>query len=134
MHRVTKTIEFSYGHRIVGHEGMCRYLHGHNGVVEVSVVAESVDALGMVIDFGELGRAVKGWIDANLDHRMVLSREDPAVKALSDLEEPLYLMDDNPTAENMARHIFERIRDLGVAVAEVRFWETPSSSAGYRLG
>ena len=134
MHRVTKTIEFSYGHRIVGHEGMCRYLHGHNGVVEVSVVAESVDALGMVIDFGELGRAVKGWIDANLDHRMVLSREDPAVKALADLDEPLYLMDDNPTAENMARHIFGRIRDLGVAVAEVGFWETPSSSASYRLG
>ena len=134
MHRVTRSIEFSYGHRILGHQGICRHLHGHNGVVEVSVEAESVDSLGMVTDFGGLGSTVKGWVDANLDHRMVLSRQDPAAGVLADLGEPVYLMDDNPTAENMARHILEQLCALRVPAAEVRLWETPSSSATYRLG
>ena len=69
---VTKTIGFCYGHRLIGHKGKCRHLHGHNGLVEIEVEAEELDDLGVVMDFSDIRDAVKGWIDSNLDHRMIL--------------------------------------------------------------
>ena len=83
-HRVTKTIEFCYGHRLLDYDGKCRYLHGHNGLVEVDIEADSLDERGMVIDFTEAKEAVKGWIDSALDHRMILSGRDPLVPVLED--------------------------------------------------
>lgn len=131
VHRVTKSIAFCYGHRLLDYAGKCRYLHGHNGVLEVDIEGESLDERGMVMDFGEVGDLVKGWVDANLDHRMVLCRKDPVVPALTELGEPLYLMDDNPTAENLARQVYVWTREQGLNVTEVRLWETPSSRATY---
>jgi 6-pyruvoyltetrahydropterin/6-carboxytetrahydropterin synthase len=74
---------------------------------------------------------VGGWIDENLDHRMILQRSDPAVVALRAMDEPLYLMDVNPTAENIARLIFEVARERGFPVVDVRLWETPGCCARY---
>jgi 6-pyruvoyltetrahydropterin/6-carboxytetrahydropterin synthase len=53
-YQVTKTIEFSYGHRLLNHNGKCRYLHGHNGMLEVDIDAEKLDAMGMVVDFSDV--------------------------------------------------------------------------------
>ena len=131
MHKVTTSIEFCYGHRLVRHQGKCRYLHGHNGRIEVDVESDGTDELGMVMDFGDLRDVVKSWIDENIDHRMVLTRDDPFVTAMRDLKESVYLLDDNPTAENLSRHIFEQVRRQGLRVSEVRLWETPSSFASY---
>ncbi len=131
-HGVVKSIDFCYGHRLLDYEGKCRHLHGHNGRLEVEVRAAQVDTRGMVIDFSDVRDAVKGWVDANLDHRMVLSERDPAVPALRGLGEPLYLMADNPTAENIAHLVFDHLRDAGIDVDEVRLWETPDSFASYR--
>ncbi len=132
LHRVTKTIEFCYGHRLLEHNGKCRYLHGHNALLEVDIESDSLDGLGMVIDFGEVRDLVKGWIDANLDHRMLLCRRDPVASVLTEMGEPLYLMDDNPTAENISKHIYYQVRRLGLKTTEVRLWETPSSRSTYR--
>lgn len=131
-HEVMKVIHFSYGHRLMNYDGPCRHLHGHNGVIEVRVGSEALDARGMVVDFGDVRDVVKGWVDANLDHRMLLCRDDPAVPVLQELGEPLYILDDNPTAENIAKEIFERTRERGLAICEIRLWETPSSQAVYR--
>lgn len=132
VHRVTRTIDFCYGHRLLDYDGKCRHLHGHNGLLEVDVESGELDARGMVVDFGEVRDRVKGWIDENLDHRMLLCREDPVVPLLTGAGEPLYLMDENPTAENIARHIFREVRRQGLQVSEVRLWETPFSYATYR--
>jgi 6-pyruvoyltetrahydropterin/6-carboxytetrahydropterin synthase len=131
-HRVTRAIDFCYGHRLLEHKGKCRHLHGHNGLLEVDVDAESLDDMGMVVDFSDVRDLVKGWVDANLDHRMVLNRRDPVVPLLKELGEPFYLMDENPTAENIARLIFRQARGQGLNVVEVRLWETPGSRATYR--
>ena len=131
-HRVTRSIDFCHGHRLLNHNGQCRYLHGHNGRLEVDIEAEALDDMGMVVDFGKVRDLVKGWIDSNLDHRMILSRQDPVVPVLQGLNEPLYLVDENPTAENLARLIYDQARQLGLNVAEIRLWETPSSYATYR--
>ncbi len=133
-YRVTRQIDFCYGHRLLNHNGKCRYLHGHNGRLEVDVESTVLDDMGMVVDFGLVNDVVKGWVDTNLDHKMLLSISDPVVSSLEQLGEPLYLMDGNPTAENIARLIFLHARELGLNVSEVRLWETPSSCAIYREG
>lgn len=132
VHIVTKTIEFCYGHRLLDYDGKCRYLHGHNALLEVDIESDSLDGLGMVIDFGDVRDLVKGWIDANLDHRMLLCRRDPIAPVLTEMGEPLYLMDENPTAENISKHIYHQVRKLGLNPTEVRLWETPSSRSTYR--
>ena len=134
MHRVTKTIDFCYGHRLLDYAGKCRHLHGHNGLLEVDIEASALDDLGMVMDFGTVRDRVKGWVDDNLDHRMLLCRRDPAAPVLAEMGEPLHLMDENPTAENIARHIFRAVCTEDLHVTEVRLWETPSSYATYREG
>ena len=63
---------------------------------------------------------------------MVLSRLDPVVPLLVESGEPVYLLDENPTAEYMARHIFEKVEALGMALSEIRLWETPTNLATYR--
>jgi 6-pyruvoyltetrahydropterin/6-carboxytetrahydropterin synthase len=125
-------MEFAYGHRLLEHDGKCRYLHGHNGMLEVDVDAETLDKLGMVIDFTRVNDVVKTWVDANLDHKMLLCRADPVAAMLMDAGEPVFLMDDNPTAENIARLIWQAARTAGLGVSEVRVWETSTSRAAYR--
>ena len=132
MFTITREINFCYGHRLLNYPGKCRQLHGHNGRVELVFEAEGLDARGMVFDFSEIKQAVSGWIDENLDHRMILDRTDPAVAALRELGETLFLMDATPTAENIAKRIAEAAAQLGFPVVEVRLWETPHCSAAYR--
>jgi 6-pyruvoyltetrahydropterin/6-carboxytetrahydropterin synthase len=85
----------------------------------------------MVMDFDEIKQTLKTWIDEALDHKMLLCKDDPLVKVLSDLGEPYFLMDSNPTAENIAKLIFEHAILKGFPVSEVRLWETETSYAVY---
>jgi len=132
MYSVTETVYFSYGHRLLDHEGKCAHAHGHNARVEIRLDAPSLDRRSMVADFSEIGGAVTAWIEAHVDHRMILRRDDPLVKALRDLGEPVYLMDVSPTAEAIAKLIFDAASERGLPVAEVRVWETEMSVAAYR--
>jgi 6-pyruvoyltetrahydropterin/6-carboxytetrahydropterin synthase len=131
---VTKRLDFCYGHRLLDYDGICRHLHGHNALVEIDIQAEGLDHRNMVVDFSDVKRLVKGWVDRELDHRMILRRDDPMVAVLQAQGEPLYLLDSNPTAERLAQLIFDQSRALGLATVAVRFWETPSSCATYRGG
>ena len=131
MFRVTRQIDFCYGHRLLNYDGKCKYLHGHNGRAIIALEAEKLDDRGMVLDFSDIKRVVSGWIDANLDHRMLLHRNDPAVPALKQMGEPLFLLDVNPTAENIARLIYEFTATAGFPIVECRLWETPNCFATY---
>lgn len=132
MYRVSRQIDFAYGHRLLHYEGKCQYLHGHNGRAIITIESPGLDKRGMVLDFSDMKRLISGWIDRELDHRMILHRDDPAVPALKEMGEPVFLMDANPTAENIARLIFDQVRELGFPVVEVRLWETPNCFATYR--
>ncbi|MDV2495102.1 MAG: 6-carboxytetrahydropterin synthase [bacterium] len=132
MYTVTKQIHFCYGHRLLNYDGNCRWLHGHNGLVEIELAAETLDERGMVYDFTVIKRILKTWIDENLDHKMILNRDDPLVQTLQEHGEPIYLLDENPTAEAIARLIYEESARQGFPVVEVRLWETPTSWAAYR--
>lgn len=132
MYCVSRQIDFSYGHRLLQYEGKCRHLHGHNGRAIITIESSGLDDRGMVLDFSDIKQLISRWIDEQLDHRMILHRDDPAVPVLAQLGEPVFLMDSNPTAENIARLIFERVRQQGFPVVEVVLWETPNCFATYR--
>ena len=132
MYEVTRELGFSYGHRLLHYAGKCGRLHGHNGTAVLTLAAEDLDALGMVADFHVVRARLGSWIDAELDHRMILKRDDPVLAALRDLGEPVVIVDFNPTAENLARLLFDKARELGLPVTAVRLFETPTCSATYR--
>jgi len=132
MYQITKEIRFCYGHRLLHYDGKCRYLHGHNGRAVITLAAAGLDALGMVMDFSNIKKVVGGWIDEHLDHRMLLHKNDPVLPELKRQGEPVFLLDDNPTAENIAKLIYDFTVAQGFPVLEVRLWETDDSCAIYR--
>ncbi len=132
MFQVTREIRFCYGHRLLNYDGKCRHLHGHNGRAVITLQADRLDALGMVVDFSTIKKVVNGWIDQHLDHRMILHKDDPALPFLQKQNEPVFLMDVNPTAENIAKLIFDHALSQGFPVVEVKLWETEDSFAVYR--
>ena len=131
MYLVTKRVEFCYGHRLLDYDGVCKHPHSHNAVVEVDVRTDQLDERNMVADFSEIKRVVKGWIDRELDHKMILRHDDPLVAPLEKLGEPIYKLDSNPTVERIAKLIFDQSREQGIDVVAVRVWETPTSVATY---
>ncbi len=131
MYSVTKRIDFCYGHRLLDYDGICKHPHGHNAMAEIEVRTGALDTRNMVCDFSDIKRTVKGWIDRELDHKMVLRRDDPLVAPLQALNEPVFLVDSNPTVELIARLIFNYTREQGFRGVKVRVWETPTSFASY---
>lgn len=153
---ITRRFEFDYGHRVLGHQGKCRFLHGHRGVALVEMKAASLNELGMFIDFSDAKQLIGTWIDLYWDHNMILHPDDPLVKANQEEEcsdhnctyskafkdgvfppeRPPYIMKrGNPTAELMARELFTAAYDImrkeGIDVTKVTLYETPNSYATY---
>jgi 6-pyruvoyltetrahydropterin/6-carboxytetrahydropterin synthase len=73
MYSVTKRLDFCYGHRLLDYDGVCKHPHGHNAVVEIEIQTDALDRRNMVADFTDIKRAMKGWIDRELE-----SPHDPA--------------------------------------------------------
>jgi 6-pyruvoyltetrahydropterin/6-carboxytetrahydropterin synthase len=131
MYRVTRELTFCYGHRLLNYDGKCRHLHGHNGRAVLTLASSRLDELGMVMDFTRLKQVVGTWIDETLDHKMLLHRDDPVLSFLRQQGEPVHVLDVNPTAENIARLIYEFAASQGFPVVEVQLWETDSCFASY---
>jgi 6-pyruvoyltetrahydropterin/6-carboxytetrahydropterin synthase len=132
MYSVSKRIEFCYGHRLMDYGGVCRHPHGHNATAEIEVRTDALDERNMVADFGDIKRIVKEWIDREFDHKMILRHDDPLVKPLQQLGEPVFISEANPTVEHIAKLIFDFVKSRGFDVVSVRVWETPSSCAAYQ--
>ena len=134
MRSCTKRLHFHAGHRVLGHEGSCRYLHGHTYLAEITCSA-SLNELGMVIDFGKIKELVGGWIDDHLDHNLILCDKDPVIPYLTKEERLPFIMGTNPTAENLAEMLYWKARDLlkveSIKVTHVRVWETSTSWADF---
>jgi 6-pyruvoyltetrahydropterin/6-carboxytetrahydropterin synthase len=134
MFRVTREFDFCYGHRLLNYDGKCRHLHGHNGRAVITLQAKELDHRGMLVDFTDIKTTVQRWVDENLDHNLLLCKEDPILPVLQARGERVFVMDRNPTAENIARLIFEQATSAGLPVLEVRLWETDRCHASYQDG
>lgn len=132
----TRRLEFDAGHRLLEHEGKCRYLHGHRYALEASFTAASLDSVGRVVDFGVIKEKLGGWIDAHWDHTTVLHEKD---RQLGDTIEKatgqkIYYLPMNPTAENMADYLFRAVcpqlfEGLGLRCTKITLHETPNCKA-----
>lgn len=131
MFQVSEIVHFCYGHRLLDYVGKCARVHGHNGKVEIVVAGESLDARGFVMDFSDLQAAAQAYIDSTFDHHLLLRRDDPLVPVLTANGEPFVALEVNPSAENLARLIFDHLRGKGFPVVAVRFFETETSVAVY---
>ncbi len=136
----TRLLDFDYGHKVLNHGngvGKCAMAHGHRGKVEITVGCETLDGLGMVIDFGKIKEVVGGWIDTNWDHTMILHKDDPLnlYPLVLGPRQVYILPEGNPTAENLAKHLYEKavelLKPFSIEVVSIVFWETPNCSARY---
>jgi 6-pyruvoyltetrahydropterin/6-carboxytetrahydropterin synthase len=139
---VTETVQtirryhdFSAGHRVVGHENVCARIHGHNYRVRFECAADSLDALGRVIDFSVVKHLLCNWLEENWDHRFLVYKEDPLLVGLHELDPgSIVVVPFNPTAENMATFLLEEIgpkqlSGTGVVLTRVEVEETRKCSA-----
>ena len=73
----TRTLDWDMGHRVYGHENLCKHVHGHRFSASVEASAPQLDGVGCVVDFSLLKKLVGGWIDANWDHAFCVWDRDP---------------------------------------------------------
>lgn len=141
-HAVTVRHNFETGHRLPHLSGKCENLHGHSWWAEVTVSARSLTE-GTVVEFGALKAALRGWIDVNLDHGLMLGTADPLSELLQlygkvfvfGLEEHATDLA-YPTVENVAV-LLARVGNAcllqlgarGVAVSHVKVCETHVNAA-----
>ena len=121
MFEISVEYTFAAGHALRGYKGKCENVHGHNYRVQVMVNGEQLDSTGLLMDFVDLRRGIKGLVEL-LDHRF-----------LNDLA-PFDKV--NPSAENLAKYFSDelepQVRERGLQVQAVTVWETDTTSATYR--
>ncbi len=119
---LTSVLEFAAAHRLHGYDGDCARLHGHNWKVEVSVRGTELDEVGMVMDFKAIKREARAILE-ELDHTYL--NDHPAFQQ------------QNPTAENIARYLFDtlsaRINSDRFHVQAVTVWENERNWVTYGL-
>ncbi len=120
MYELTVRDEFAAAHYLRDYPGACERLHGHNWKVEVCIRAQKLDEIGVALDFKILKRHLKEVLD-DLDHR--------------DLNTHPAFQDQNPSSENIARYIFERLAEklsaYPVTLYRVTVCETERSCASF---
>jgi 6-pyruvoyltetrahydropterin/6-carboxytetrahydropterin synthase len=116
MFTVKVEASFSSAHNLRGYKGKCEDLHGHNWKVEISAAKETLDKIGMVLDFKLL--------KARLSH--VLEPLDHAY-----LNNVSYFKKVNPTSENIARYIYQKLKPGIPSLISVTVWENVASAATY---
>ena len=132
---VSRYHDFSYGHRVCGHESVCSKFHGHNGRVHFFCSANSLDEIGRVIDFSAIKKLLCMWLEDNWDHRFLLYEEDFLLKNCEEACIPgIVSVSFNPTAENMAKYLLEVVgpdvlKGTNVSLVKVIVEETRKCSA-----
>lgn len=137
-YKVHRYHDISCGHRVHGHEGKCRNLHGHNYRIHFTCVAEdgALDGVGRVIDFSQIKARLCMWIEEHWDHRFLIWEEDPMKSHLLELDPTVVVVPFNPTAENIAQYLVEvvgpaQLAGTGIKLSEVMVEETRKCFASY---
>lgn len=135
---------FETAHRLFdqGRDSKCWSLHGHSFWMTLEIEAPDTDDRGMVVEYGELKQAVRGFIDTALDHGAVLNRRDPLVPVLLDQGCKVLTLNQDPTVEALAAYLgdvasmllADMHRAPGAQVRSVTVQETQVNAAEVRWG
>ncbi|WP_273392954.1 6-carboxytetrahydropterin synthase QueD [Actinobacillus porcinus] len=138
MFKVSKEFSFDMAHILDGHDGKCQNLHGHTYKLQVEVSGDLVAdgaKKGMVVDFTDVKRIVKATILDPMDHAFIYDttseRECKIAALLNELNSKTFGIPVRTTAEEMARFMFNRLKDQ-LPISAIRLWETPTSFCEYR--
>lgn len=116
-------VSFSGAHYLRGYDGPCARVHGHNFRVEARVSGTDLDDVGIVVDFKAIKALLKEVTD-RFDHRLI--NEVAPFDTL------------NPTAENVARYIFDEVSPgisrAGATLESIGMWETHRYGVVYKPG
>jgi 6-pyruvoyltetrahydropterin/6-carboxytetrahydropterin synthase len=130
---LTTTYVFDAAHRIAGHPGKCAWLHGHTYNLDVTVTSPTLNPLGMVMDFDDLGDAVRKAVLDLWDHATLLAVNDPLGPAISAVQreapDRVVLLPGHPTVEVLTREAWTRIESrlpAGITLERIAIRETPS--------
>jgi len=129
---ISRQFTFCYGHRLLNHTGKCANLHGHNGTVTINLQNNRLNQQGMVADFIDIKNTIGNWIETTLDHRLILNDSDPLANLLREQGETVLTLPVEPTAENLAKLIYEKAEEFGLPILSVSVWETEKCAAEYR--
>jgi len=111
MFNIRIEVRFRAGHRLLPpYNGKCNNVHGEGYTAIVEFERGFLDENGMVFDFGSIKTKVKNWIDENWDHRYICSKEDGLGDVLEDYNQKVFRLESNPTAENMAKYLYDLIK------------------------
>ncbi len=120
----------------MNHESNCKMLHGHRYVLEATFTANNLDNLGRVIDFGVIKKVLGAWIDENFDHNTILAKDDVILgeQIAKTLQQKIFYLPTNPTAENIAKYLFDEIcpklfAQYAIRCTKIRLYETPNCYA-----
>lgn len=119
MYEIVIKDSFAAAHYLNNYKGKCENLHGHNYAIEVFILAENLDKSGLGIDFSIAKRWLKEVLD-KLDH-----------KNLNDL---VYFKEQSPSAENIARFIFEQYKQIlpaDLILKKTTVFETEKNGVSY---
>ena len=140
MLQCTQVLSFDSAHRIIGHKGKCKMLHGHRYTAELTFEAKKLDEMDMVIDFSFIKKKLKAWLDEHWDHNTILSIKDKKLgdKITSVTEQKVYYINDHPTAESMAHYLLHKVCPLlfqndKAKCIKVKLYETPNCYASALL-
>ncbi len=135
--RITKAYKFDTAHSLPGHDGLCKNIHGHSYELLVTLIGEPITdpqspKYGMVIDFKDLKRIIKGLIVDEIDHSIILRNDAPEslLREMKKNFDRILLVDYQPTSENMILDFAERIQKAlpgNVKLHHLKLWETVTS-------
>ncbi|MCK9430687.1 MAG: 6-carboxytetrahydropterin synthase QueD [Candidatus Omnitrophica bacterium] len=107
---------FSSAHNLRGYKGKCEDLHGHNWRVEMCVKSLDLDNIGMLLDFKFLKKKLSVVLE-KMDHKY--------------LNKLIYFKRINPTSENIAKYIYNQLKNGIPALKSITVWENSTSCATY---
>ena len=120
MYEITIITQFSAAHQLRNLKSKCEQLHGHNWKIEVSLTGDQLNEAGLLMDFRDV-RVATDKILNELDHSFL--NDIPGFK------------NKNPSSENIAAYIFEKLSDElntgHIRVAKVTAWESDFANASY---
>ena len=143
--KVAKVIQWDMGHRILNHRSVCRGLHGHRYKAEICMAGDMVTKFGtseegMIIDFADIKKISKEFIQGELDHAFMVWEKDEELISFfeqSKGHKPV-IVPFTTTAENVVAYIFNKLQDkfqdvykTGLHLHSIKLWETPTSFAFY---
>ena len=137
MYILRTSAAFDSAHFLAGYDGRCANLHGHRWRIEVEAgqteLQPSGEKRGMVVDFGDFKKAVRALADA-YDHTLIYESGSLRENTLTALREERFALIEvsfRPTAENLAKHFYERLTADGLPVLRVTVYETEDNCAVY---